>query len=128
MPISDSAERVNFITSYYGATGTVPTSFDVALFNGDPTFDGVEITGPGYARVTIANNGTTWTTSGDQVVAEVTFPAPTGAWDEATHFGLYNGAALGETDAFDSPLDVTGAGAAPVVEVVIYFGDTINDA
>jgi hypothetical protein len=126
VPIFDISERNAFLDNQYGPShgAAAPASHDLAMFNGDPMFGGVEITGPGYARVTIPNDAT-WAAAVDGMKStSASFPAPTGAWDEATHWGLYNGTALGFTDSFDTPLDVTGASpSGPLVQITIYFAD-----
>jgi hypothetical protein len=41
-----------------------------------------------------------------------------------THWGLFNGTALGENDAFAEVLDVSAAsGTGPQVQISIYFAD-----
>jgi hypothetical protein len=46
-------------TLFGGTAYTPPSSYDLALFTGDPNAGGVECTGTGYARITsVANNST----------------------------------------------------------------------
>lgn len=75
---------------------TMPTSFEVALFNGDPQLGGSELTSDGgYVRVTVANDSTTFpaAVSGQKVSAVIAFATSSDAWsDTATHYLLYDAA------------------------------------
>jgi hypothetical protein len=126
VPVYDVAERNAFLDNQFGPNhgASAPSSHDVALFNGDPANGGTEISGNGYARVTVPNDST-WPVAADgQKTRPVTFPAPTAAWGEVTHWGLYNGTVLGFYDALDSPGEVTAASSqGPTVQVAIYFSD-----
>lgn len=75
-----------------GKAAGVPASWEVALFAGDPSNGGTELTSTGgYARVTVANDTAHWpaATSGEKTSTPVTFPTSTAAWSAtATHFLL----------------------------------------
>lgn len=117
---------------YYGANkGSIAASaHELALFVGDPSLGtSTELTAVGgYARVTIANNGTNWpaATGGAKTSAPVTFADPTGAWpDVPTHWQLFN---ADTGDAGDSgvipetsPVVVTGAGVGPSLALTVYY-------
>ena len=86
-----------------GSAATIPTSYLVGLSSTPPQDDGTGITEPtdsAYARVTIANNTTTWATPSGRLVTtaiQINFATPTadrtniGYWfllDAATPFRL----------------------------------------
>jgi hypothetical protein len=79
-----------------------PTNLYVALFTADPTDadSGTEVAGGSYARVQTGPADAEWTATvgGDgetSNVNAVTFPAPTGDWGQATHFGICDASAAG---------------------------------
>lgn len=104
---------------------TAPNPFQVALFDGDPDLGGEELAGNGYARPSL--DTTDWSPAADGVKtsAPVTFAAATGAWETATHVGLYDAteAAWADVVPLAEPLDVTGAGDGPTVAVSIFYTD-----
>ena len=126
--IRDTAAQNKSLDNDYGATkgANAPASHALALFAGDPSIDGVELSSMGgYARVTITNNGTNWpaATDGEKVCAAQTFPASTAAWSaEATHWALY-GSDGNWWDCGDLPDVVTVAAAGVTVSVtpVVYY-------
>lgn len=82
-----------------------PTTLAIGLFTTAPgeSGGGVEVTGGGYARATIAPGDTKWTatqggttgnssgTSGVTTNAvAVVFPVPTAAWGTITHYGIFD--------------------------------------
>lgn len=75
---------------------SMPSSFEVALFNGHPLSGGTELTSAGgYVRKVIANTTAIWpaASSGQKVSAILTWATPTGAWsDTATHYQLIDAA------------------------------------
>jgi hypothetical protein len=107
-----------FLDNNYGPNkgASAPTSHDYALFTDDPTDAGVEVTGTGYARVTVANDSG-WPDSVDgSKQRDVTWPSPTGDWTGAACWVEYVGttqtayAFLDDTYALsdgDDPLTVT---------------------
>lgn len=124
----------------YGASKAAgaPAAFELALFNGDPTLDGVEMDAAGgYARVTMTNDGTNFPAAADgqKVCAEVTFPTPTGEWtaagepDTATYWVLFD-AATGDAwdyDELTEEIDVEEAGGTVTVQPVIFYGGQTLD-
>jgi hypothetical protein len=128
VPLGDVTEKNAVLDSMFGvsASSAMAASHEVALFAGVPPDGGVEITGPGYARVTIPNDAT-WPAAADAMKTVIaTFPAPTGAWDEATCWVLFNGTAITAWEQFTAPLDISGAGAGPAVSVTVYIPDETN--
>lgn len=69
-----------------GVTYTPPTAIYMALYNGNPTGGGTEISGGGYARQAVtfeaASNAKTRNAN------DVEFPEATADWGLVTHFGL----------------------------------------
>ena len=129
MPIRDAAARRKSLRNDYGTdrAADAPASHDVALFNGDPMLAGVEVTGGGYARVTVLPAA--WTDDDTEgIYALVTFPAPTGAWTEATHWALYGSDSnWWDCGEFAESLLVTGAGDGPQVLVPLFYEDAITE-
>lgn len=135
MGILSVAEQDVFLAAYFGANKAAgaPASFQLALFNDDPTVGGVEMDSVGgYARVTVTNDGTNFPApaSGELVGAVQTFPTPTGAWtaagvaDTATYWVLYN-AATGDAvigEALTQEIDVEASGGTVTVQPIIFFG------
>lgn len=104
-----------------GRAAGVPASFSLALFAGDPMGDGVEITGGGYTRPTVANTTAVWGTAanGEKSTAAIAL-AGTGTYDNpATHWCLFDGATgwfTGElTDPVQQPTDT--------VALTVFLGD-----
>jgi hypothetical protein len=118
-----SIEAMNAdLDSNYGtgrAAGT-PASHQLVLFYDDPSLADdpldVELSGGGYARVTIAN-GAAWAAAANGLkttVNAVQLPSTTGEWDNAaTYFGLYGADGhWWDYGPLSLPLEVTGAGPA----------------
>jgi len=98
----------------FGATDfTPPATFYLALLSG-----GVELTGNGYARIAITNNGTNWAaTASRQKLMQVlqAFAAATGAWNTVEAWQLLDASVAGNSwlsgDTQDLPLYCRGAAA-----------------
>jgi hypothetical protein len=126
MPLGDVSEQQNHVGSYYGAASSlVPASFDVALFTGNPYDSGaVEVSYPGYARVTLTNDTATFIPDTDgSVTATVDFPDATDAatTDDGATWVMFNGAAIDSWDWLANPVSVDGAGAVEAIEVTPYI-------
>lgn len=74
-----------------------PTSVQIALYRAAPSDagGGTELSGLGYARVTVACSTTAWnaasTTDGRRDNAQaINFPTATAAWPTVTHVGLFD--------------------------------------
>lgn len=133
MPIRDQDARRKSLRNDYGADAAAdaPSSHELALFTADPMVEeadggGVEITGPGYGRVTVDQSD--WTDDGlETLSAVVTFPAPTDEWDVATHWALLGDDGLWwDCNELAEPLVVTGAGDGPIVQIDLYYGDAVT--
>jgi hypothetical protein len=72
---------------------TAPSSFDAALYVGDPTASGVEVAGTGYAAVTIANTTANFgTPSGGQLgPIVIDFGTGNADWGTPDHWALKDG-------------------------------------
>lgn len=89
-----------------GASFTPPATY-VALYTSDPTDanSGTEVSGNGYARVQVNQDGSTspyWNTpvddGGPQLIdnnGDITFPTATGDWGTVTHVGILDAATGG---------------------------------
>lgn len=130
MLISTAAQNASLANDYGANKGpNAASSLEVALFTDDPSLGGTELTSDGgYARVTVANDGTTWPdapSAGSITSATVTFAAPTGAWsDTAKWFVLYD--AADSTTAWDAQeltqeVDVLDAGPAVPIQMTVYY-------
>lgn len=115
----------------YGTTRAAhcPSQHDLALYFGDPRYGGVEITGGGYARVTVG--AADWDLAEDGAKSTVNwlqFPAPTDEWSsEATHWGLIDeDGELWDSGPLADTLVVSGAGSGPLVRVTVRFADSIT--
>jgi hypothetical protein len=120
MPLGSTFARDAVLNATLGATqhASIPPTFYLALFAGDPgaATPGVEVSGPGYARVPLPA-ASSWSPSSSGVklsAADVSFPASTGAWlGTATHLSLMDAATGGnrwDTGPLGSAITVSGAG------------------
>lgn len=131
MPIRDVAAMNASLDNDYGTTRgpNAAAEHALALFVGDPLVDGVEVTGGGYARVTVAAADWSPAADGEKSTTEpVAFPATTGEWpDSVTHFALIAaGEVMWDAAPLAEELVVTGAGPGPVLNVTIFFADTLD--
>lgn len=139
--LTDTAENkeidFKFRAQAYGranataAAGSGPSSWFIGLLTTAPTEStgGVEVAGPGYARVQVACSlanwagtqgaGTTTVSSGSSGTTSnngtITFPQPTGDWGNATSYGAWDSATGGILE-FHAPLNAPvtiGAGNSP---------------
>lgn len=128
MPIRDVAAMNASLDNDYGTTRgpNAAASHDLALFVGDPLTDGVEVTGGGYARATIA--AADWAPAADgmkETTAPVALPNTTAEWpDAATHWALFAGTVMWDCGPLTEPLEVTGASAGPLVAVAVFYDDS----
>lgn len=125
MPIRDTAVMNSFLDLTLESE-----TWELALFDGDPMTDGVELSGGGYARVTIAP--TDWAPAADgekSLTAPAEFPAPTDAWVEADYYALFRvgDGAMGDNAPLTEALEVTGASTTgPLVLPVVFFDDSVE--
>lgn len=107
---------------------------ELALFISDPFLEAdpedVEVSGGGYARATVEPADWSAAANGQKATpTPVQLPSTTGAWlDDATHWGLWDTVEGCWRDAgpLAAPLEVTGAGAGPMVSPVIYYDDAVS--
>ena len=121
---------------------TKPIALYVALFTADPGEAGSltnEVTGGSYARVACGPSDETWAlpVGGDKTftnVAAVTFPAPTAAWGDVTHFGICDASSGGlvlASGALDTPTTIGSGAPAPEFgagDLRIVFSGHLSDA
>jgi hypothetical protein len=129
VPYGDISEQQAALDAQFGAShaSTMASSHTLHLYDGSPYDGGVEITGPGYAAVTVANNSG-WPAA-DATASKtrtVTFPDPTDAWDDASCWVLMNGSAITAWDFLDGVLEVDVAGGGPTVDVTLYVPNADN--
>jgi len=119
-----------------------PLEIHVALFTADPGENGSlasEVSGGSYARVSCGPSDATWNlpVSGDKTftnAAAVTFPAPTAAWGDVTHFGLCDASSGGiclASGALDTPTTIGSGAPAPEFaagDLRIVFSGHLSDA
>ncbi len=123
MPIRDVAVMDDFLDLMLGSE-----TWELALFDGDPMTDGVELSGSGYGRVTIAPAD--WAAAVDgakSLTVPATLPAPTDAWDDASHWALFRVSddAMGPTAELTEALEVTGPGDGPTIQPTVFFDDAV---
>lgn len=111
-----------------------PTALHVALFTAAPTDagGGTECTGGAYARVSVtpADAAFAAPTAGDgetSNLGEITFPAPTANWGQATHWAIFDAATAGNLlmhAALTTPKTINNGDPAPkfgVGDLVVTF-------
>lgn len=93
---------LNFLYGAVGSPMTAPATYFVALYSTAPTDStaGTELSGNGYARVSVTNNTTNWGATGSAGAARtnaqpITFPTATGAWSAATSWGFLDASTAG---------------------------------
>lgn len=146
MPIRDIAAMNANLDNAYGATKgpNSPASLQVALFMGDPMTDGVEVPATtdteagtvanGYARVVIANDGTTWLPAADGekvTVAPVAFPDVLAEWpDSVTHWALFDaadGVTMWDCAPLVEELEITSAGPSPTASLTVFYSNNLDE-
>lgn len=128
----DIAAMNSHLDASYGPTRAAgrPSSHEYALFFGDPRFGGVEITGGGYARVTVDGDAD-WTAAdeGAKATEWLQLPDTTDEYDsEATHWALIyddSGDVIDDSGPLAETLVVTGAGPGPLVRAIVRWADAI---
>lgn len=130
-PLDEAAQNAT-LDSMLGdnAGGVMPSSFEVALFTGDPASGGTELlSSGGYARATVANDSASFpdASGGQKVSAAISFSPPSGAWvgavtDEVTHWLLVD-AADSTTQYFSrpfaDPFTIVGTEPSVAVQLVV---------
>jgi hypothetical protein len=135
MPLRDTAAMNASLDNDYGTghgTGSPSSGYEVALFIGDPLSAGVEASGGGYARVTLAHSAFAAASAGYKTPTNpVQFPATTAAWaSEVTHWALFShadGTTMWDCGPLTYPLDVTAASTTgPVLTFAIYYAEILE--
>lgn len=99
MPKSDHLENMLLDTLFVNGTFSKPSTVYLALYTSNPTDadSGTELTGTGYSRLAIANNGTTFNRTGNTVTnaENLAFADRTGPAATVTHIGIRTAATGG---------------------------------
>lgn len=145
MPIRDVAAQNASLNNDYGSTAgaNAPTSWQVALFVGDPMDGGTEmpdetelddlsVVPNGYARVTIAQSAWAAAVDGEKRTAvPVQFANALAEWPEtATHWALFDaadGTTMWDCALLDRELNVNAAGAGPSVALSVFYDNNLDD-
>lgn len=131
MTLLDVGPRNFSLDMSYGSTrGTgSASSHEVALFTADPNQGGVELgSAGGYARATLANNGTSWPSAasgGMKTSISVSFPSSTGAWSaEATWAVLIAaGGVRWDSGPLSQSVLVTEAGVVVQTRIRVFYNN-----
>ena len=95
-PLDTAAQNATLDAMFGDDRGaTMPTSFEIALYDGHPLSGGTEVSGGGYVRPVVANNSTNFPAAADglKTSAAIANTDPTGAWsDTVTHWLLIDAA------------------------------------
>ncbi len=94
--------------TFRGETYTGPATIWAALFDDNPDNGGVEVTGPGYARVQVSFSPASGGEIENSQVFE--FPPASGAWGEVKYIAFFDAQTGGDR--------LLPAEAMPVVDVV----------
>ena len=128
MPLSNYEKKRRLDQCYGDGSYSQAATYYIGLFSSTPNAGGggVEflIGTNSYARASVATNATNFpaTTLGSHMTngTAIAFPAPSGAWGTATHFAVFDASTGGnmiEYGELNTPLVVSGAGAAPTIPV-----------
>jgi hypothetical protein len=129
VPIRDLAAMNASLDNDYGLTRgpNAASTHQLALYVGDPMTTGVEVSGHGYARVSVP--ASKWLAAADgvkQTNGPVQFPTVTSAWpDSPTHFALFDGDTMWDCCPLITPLDVTSSGPGPTCVPTIFYDDNV---
>lgn len=87
-PLDTAAQNAALDAMLSRDVSGIPTSWEVALYDGDPRSGGVEISGGGYARPVIAANLVDFPASSGGAKTSTTVPLadPTGPWSNTARF------------------------------------------
>lgn len=139
MPIRDRAAMSRSLDNDYGTTRgpNAADSHFLALFDGDPMVPledggGEEVVGNGYARVTVLPADWSPATDGYKpLTTPKQFPNTTGEWPTgASHWALFDGAdgtTMWDCGPLTEVLEVTGAGAGPMVSIAVFYDDAVSN-
>ena len=110
------------LDAMWGAShaASMPATFQLGLLTNDPRLSApVEVSGPGYARISGTNDGTFWdaAASGVKTSKVQTFPNATGAWSTARFWGIWVTGELWDFGRLAEDIAVTAAGAGPAIKL-----------
>lgn len=116
-----------------GAAAGMPAAFEVAMFAGDPTSGGTELTSDGgYVRLAVPNDGTTWPGAADGATTSAEVPVADSTDDysaTATDWVLYDAAdhtTAWFTGSFaNGGVAVIGAGSIDPLVLTVFFGSGV---
>ena len=100
-------------------TQFVDQSLDVALFDGDPSGAGTEVSGGGYARQTVTAPSWGAASAGSITATGIDFGDPTASWGSVSHYGIYSGATLLRFAALDSVITPDAATTSVTLNVTL---------
>lgn len=138
MPIRDIAAMNRSLDNDYGPTRgpNAAASHLLALFDGDPMVDvaeggGEEVSGNGYARVSIAPADWSPAANGYKPMASPkVFPDTTAEWPNgASYWALIDGGdgvTMWDCGPLAEPLEITGPGPGPVVSISVFYDDAVT--
>ena len=127
MPIRDIVAMNASLANDYGATHgpNAPEEHELAIFDGDPSVEGVEVAEQPRATVT---NDAGWADPENGQVARVVpvqMPDATAAYD-ADYWALIAGGVMWDYGPLTEPLEVTEAGPGPLVSPVIFYDESVG--
>lgn len=106
----------------------IPTTWEVALYDGHPSFGGAELAATGgYVRATLNADLTDFPAASDGLKSSVSvaFPVSTAAWSDTAPFVVLIDAADSTTRWFvvqlTEEINVTEAGITPSVQLTNYW-------
>jgi hypothetical protein len=109
----------NFGASSYSATSPLYIGLSTTSINNDGT-GYTEPSGNAYARVSVTNNKTTWTTASGSSLSnaiQVSFPESSGSWGTITHIFIADALSGGAVLFFDA---LTSSRTVPA-NTTVYF-------
>ena len=136
MPIKDVAAMNRSLDNDYGTTRgpNAADSHELALFDNDPTIDGVELDDadcPGYARADVAPADWAASAGGSKSTTDpVPFDDPTDAWDtQAKWWALIDGddhTTVWDCAALSEALSITEAGGDLSIQPTVFYANTVD--
>lgn len=123
------AEKNAMLDARYGS-GTPATRY-FALFDGDPSDGGTEVSGNNYSRVAVTNNATNFPNASNGVKTngtDIEFPTPSGAWGSVSYAAEFDAATDGNLVSWDElPVTRSPVSGDPVSIPAGQFTVTLSD-
>lgn len=136
MPIRDVAAMNRSLDNDYGTTRgpNAADSHELALFDNDPTIDGVELDAgdcPGYARPDVDPADWAVAAGGQKSTsAPIQFANSTDPWTtQAKWWALVDGddhTTVWDCAALNEALSVTDAGLGPAIQPTVFYANTVD--